>query len=363
MTSNTFGRLFRVTTWGESHGKAIGVVIDGCPSGIKIDEKDIYSALQKRAPGKNRLTSSRQESDYPEILSGVFEGKTTGTPISIIIKNQDVIEDRYSALKDVLRPGHANYSYLKKYGIFDHRGGGRASGRETACRVAAGAIADKILKRYSIKIVAYLQQVGDCICPPTEEDITSLKTKISDSSIFCPDNHTARQITETLENIKTNGDSIGGIVTFKTSPLPYGLGSPIYEKLEAVLASGLMSIPGSKGFEIGSGFLSARMKGSEHNDLFLLNNGRIITATNHAGGVLGGISFGMPLTGNVVFKPTSSIGLEQTTLTTDSKPTVLKISSLSKHDPCIAVRAVPVVEAMVSLVLVDALLINKSIQR
>lgn len=358
--NNTFGRLFRITTWGESHGKAIGVVIDGCPAGLRISEKEIHQALQRRKPGTKSFTSTRQEDDRPEILSGIFEGKTTGMPISIIIRNKDILEDRYSAIKDVLRPGHANYSYLKKYGIFDYAGGGRASARETACRVAAGAIASKILKRYSIKVIAYVQQIGDLVCPPCESDLNTLQKRVAKSPIFCPNEQIAEQMIEQLAQIRNKGDSLGGIITFTTSPLPVGLGNPVYEKLEARIADALMSIPGSKGVEIGSGFNSVNFTGFSHNDRFIKKHNHIVTETNHSGGTLGGISYGMPLQGRVAFKPTSGIMLEQPTLTVTGEPTVMKMPPNAKHDPCIAVRAVPVVEAMISLVLTDLLLLKRS---
>ena len=313
MASNSFGTRFRITTWGESHGKAIGAVIDGCPAGLPLTNDDINVELEKRRPGKPG-TSPRKEPDIAEIYSGVFEGKTTGAPISIIIFNRDANSRPYEATKDLMRPGHANYTYLKKYGIFDYRGGGRASARETACRVAAGAVAKKLLALYDITVEAALEEQ-----PMPEE-----------------------------------GDSIGGIVTVTTSPLPVGLGDPLFEKLEANLAKAILSIPATKGFEIGEGFAASAMSGSSHNDLFDSSG----PTTNRSGGTLGGISTGQPLRLKVAFKPTSSIRKPQQTVTTDGLPATLTLPKGSRHDPCVAIRGVIVVEAMVALVLIDALLLG-----
>ena len=323
MASNSFGNLFRITTWGESHGKAIGVVIDGCPAGLAISEADIQMELGRRAPGITPYTSPRKEPDIAHIYSGVFEGLTTGTPISIIIYNADADSSSYQ--KDILRPGHANFTYLEKYGIFDYRGGGRASARETACRVAAGAVAKKLLTHFGITCNARLLTPMDKIA-----------------------------------QAQAAGDSIGGIVEFIAQGLPAGLGDPVYEKLEANLAKAMLSIPASKGFEIGEGFRAADMRGSEHNDSFINNGGEIETRTNHAGGTLGGISTGMPLVGKVAFKPASSIAMPQETLTTSGIKNRLELSPKARHDPCVAIRAVPVVEAMLALVLADALLMQRS---
>jgi len=331
MASNSFGNIFKITTWGESHGKAIGVVIDGCPAGIEISEKDINLALEKRAPGKSKFTSPRKEPDIAEIYSGVFEGITTGAPISIIIKNQDADSSKYEATKNLLKPGHANYTYLEKYGIFDYKGGGRSSARETACRVAAGAIAQKALDLYKIKISAKLFSVGDALDQQPQEEL--------------------------INKVKEQGDSIGGVVEFLIENSPVGLGDPIYEKLEANLAKAMISMPASKGFEIGSGFNAAKMKGSEHNDLFT-NNKNNITSSNNSGGILGGISNGMDIYGRVAFKPTSSISISQDTVDIDGNKKTFKLPEGSRHDPCVAIRAVPVVKAMCQLVIIDALLMN-----
>lgn len=334
MGSNTFGTIFKITTWGESHGKSIGVVLDGCPAGLEISEQEINRALAKRAPGNSPYTSPRKEEDVIQILSGVFEGKTTGAPISMMIQNNNVDSSKYEPIKDLLRPGHANFTYLEKYGIFDYRGGGRASARETACRVAAGAIAKKFLKGYGIEIEARIKQIGHL------EDVDEMLAL--------------------LERTKAEGDSLGGVVEFTALRVPPGLGDPVYEKLEARLGYAMMSLPASKGFEIGSGFSSASMKGSEHNDSFVQNSGKISTESNHAGGVLGGVSTGMPIVGRVAFKPASSIKKALKTVNTEGEDAVFELPEGSRHDPCVAIRAVPVVEAMVALVLADAMLTNRS---
>lgn len=313
---NQFGHIFTITTWGESHGPAIGVVIDGCPAGLDIDITDVQKALDERRPGTSDKVSPRNEPDKAQILSGIFEGQTTGAPISIIIWNRDANSYPYEAIKDLLRPGHANYTYLQKYGIFDHRGGGRASARETACRVAAGAIAQKLLLLHSIDIQ------------------TSVNKKSHD-----------------------HGDSIGGIVTVEASGLPSGLGAPVFDKLEADLAKAMLSIPATKGFEVGHGFAAAGMKGSEHNDGFDETG----PSSNHAGGTLGGISTGMPLICRIAFKPTSSIQKMQKTTTIDGQVIDFQLSKGHRHDSCVAIRGAPVCKAMLSLVLADHLIMNHSL--
>lgn len=355
MASNTFGNIFKIMTWGESHGKAIGVVIDGCPAGLEIDESEINAALALRNPGKSPYTSPRKENDQAEILSGVFEGKTTGAPISILIPNIDVDSSHYEPVKELLRPGHANYTYLEKYGSFDYRGGGRASARETAARVAAGAIAKKLLKSFHIEIFAYIKQIGNIRAVINVEDLK----KIYESAIFCPDTTATSKMILSLDQVKNDGDSLGGIVEFMAFSVPVGLGDPVYEKLEANLAHAMLTLPASKGFEMGEGFQSVEMLGSKHNDQFILENEGVQTKTNHAGGTLGGISNGMPLIGRVAFKPTSSIQKPQATLNTSKQQATFQLPPSSRHDPCVAIRAVPVVEAMVALVLADALLLNR----
>lgn len=363
MASNAFGTIFRITTWGESHGKAIGVVIDGCPAGVMINNEDINHALSFRVPGQSPYTSPRQETDRAELYSGVFEGKTTGTPISIIIHNHDADSSKYDALKEVLRPGHANFTYLQKYGdVFDHRGGGRASARETACRVAAAAVAKKILQHTGIHTCAYITEIGDIDATLTFKDVATIQTETYASPIYCPDPLAAAQMMTALTTAKEAGDSLGGVVSFLATGLPVGLGDPIYEKLEANLAKAMLSLPASKGFDIGEGFLASRMMGSTHNDAFCQTDNHIQTTTNHAGGTLGGISTGMPLLGRVAFKPTSSIAKVQPTVDRQGHATVMQLPEGSRHDPCVAIRAVPVVDAMCALVLVDALLLNRCVR-
>jgi chorismate synthase len=355
MASNSFGTIFKITTWGESHGKAIGVVIDGCPAGLEIDSEEINIALALRAPGRNPYTSPRNETDQAEILSGVFQGLTTGAPICIMIPNKDADSSKYEPIKDLLRPGHANYTYLEKYGVFDHRGGGRASARETACRVAAGAVAKKILNFYGIEVLAYIKQIGSVEAHVQD----SLSVSTYHNLLFCPDSEAAVKMATLIEQAKAEGDSLGGIVEFIATSLPVGLGDPVYEKLEAKLAHAMLSLPAAKGFEIGSGFKSTAMMGSEHNDRFIHKDGKVQTDTNYAGGTLGGIATGMPLLGRVAFKPTSSIKKPQETLTLSGEQATFNLPEGSRHDPCVAIRAVPVVEAMAALVLADLLLMNR----
>lgn len=360
MGSNSFGNLFKITTWGESHGKAIGVVIDGCPAGVSITDDDINRELALRAPGQNPYTTPRSEKDRAEILSGVFEGVTTGAPISIIIYNRDADSSKYEPIKHLMRPGHANYTYIEKYGIFDYRGGGRASARETACRVAAGAIAKKMLNLNNIECIAFLDQVGSVRCDIDSERLE--KETIATSPLFCPDQHAEDQMKQLIEQAKESGDSLGGGVAFIAKGLPVGLGDPVYEKIDANIAKAMMSIPATKGIEVGSGFSSIEMLGSEHNDLFSSRNGKTVTETNYAGGTLGGISNGMIIEGRVAFKPTSSIMREQNTVDANGNEAKFNLPKGSRHDPCVSIRAVPVVEAMLALVLVDSFLMNKIVR-
>lgn len=359
MASNSFGNIFKITTWGESHGKAIGVVIDGCPSGLKLSNDDINKALAKRSPGNNPYTSPRSEKDVAEIYSGLFNDTTTGAPISIIIHNHDPDSSKYEPIKNLLRPGHANYTYTKKYGIFDYRGGGRASARETACRVAAGAVAQKLLDKYNINIISYIKSIGPVEFNPSKNHREILEKDILNSTIFCPDVQTEQYMMQAILAAKAEGDSLGGVVEFVIKNVPVGLGDPVYEKLEANLAKGMMSLPATKGFEIGEGFLAAKMKGSEHNDAFIsIDNDP--TKTNHAGGTLGGISTGMPICGRVAFKPTSSIMKQQDTVDYDGNKEKFNLPEGSRHDPCVAIRAVPIVTAMCQLVIADSLLLNNA---
>lgn len=359
MASNSFGNIFKITTWGESHGRAIGVVIDGCPAGLPISEEEINDALALRAPGKSAYTSPRAEPDNAEILSGVYDGKTTGAPISIIIPNKDADSSKYAPIKDLLRPGHANFTYLEKYGIFDHRGGGRASARETACRVAAGAIATKFIEQKGIKIAAYIKQVGTIVCQCEEADIDTISSRTRSSPLFCPDAAATVAMATLIETAINEGDSLGATIEFVIEGAPAGLGDPVYEKLEANLAHAMMSLPATKGFEIGAGFHAVTMQGSQHNDLFTVDEGTVRTQSNNAGGTLGGISTGMPIIGRVAFKPASSIMKPQQTLTTSKEEATLQLPTGSRHDPCVAIRAVPIVEAMAALVIADALLLDR----
>jgi chorismate synthase len=361
MASNSFGEIFRMTTFGESHGPAIGAVLDGCPAGLSISIEEINRELSLRRPGHSPFTSPRKESDSVEILSGIFEGKTTGAPIALLIRNHDADTSQYDTLKNLYRPGHANFTYLAKYGLFDYRGGGRSSGRETAARVAVGAIAKKLLAHFSIECVAYLEQLGSLSIPmPDLSDLLLLRQKTLLSPIFCPDSISEALFIQKLEEIKKEKNSIGAVIAC-AARVPTSLGDPIYSKLEAKLASAMLSIPASKGFEIGDGFAAAHMLGSEHNDPFDIDDtGTIHTTTNHSGGTLGGISTGSPLYFRTAFKPTSSIKKPQETVTLQKKTTTLQLPDSARHDPCVAIRAVPVVEAMTALVLADALLMNRS---
>lgn len=360
MASNSFGNIFRITTWGESHGKAIGVVIDGCPAGIEISDEEINLQLHLRRPGQSAYTSPRSEPDNAEIYSGIFNGQTTGAPISIIIHNKDADSSKYEPIKDLLRPGHANYTYLEKYGIFDYRGGGRASARETACRVAAGAVARKLLDRFGITPIAYIKEISDVIA---HIDYSALDAHdIKKSSLFCPDAIAEEKMQSRILQAIEEKDSVGGVVELCIHNVPTGLGDPVYEKIDANLAQAMLSIPASKGFEMGSGYQSTKMKGSTHNDSFVFSDGVVKTATNHAGGCLGGITNGMPIIARVAFKPPSSIMQEQKTIDVQKKEASFKLPEGSRHDPCIAIRAVPVVEAMAALVIADALLLNKCIR-
>lgn len=360
MASNSFGRIFRITTFGESHGPAIGVVIDGCPAGLLLSVEEIDRQLFLRQPGKSAYTSPRSEEDKAEILSGLFEGKTTGAPIAILIRNKDVESSQYDAVKNLYRPGHANFTYLEKYGLFDYRGGGRSSARETAARVAAGAVAKQLLSLSGIDCVAFVSEIGNIsIKEPNFTDLATLRRQTYANPIFCPDEDASKKIMHAIERIKEEQDSLGGVIGC-AAKLPVGLGDPVYEKLEAQLAYAMLSLPATKGFEIGSGFHAARMKGSEHNDAFDIDeSGKIYTATNSAGGTLGGISTGSPLFFRVAFKPTSSIKKAQQTVTLSAEKTTLRLPETARHDPCVAIRAVPIVEAMACLVFADALLSNK----
>lgn len=360
MASNSFGEIFRITTFGESHGPGIGVVIDGCPAGLSLSKEEIESDLQLRRPGKNGFTSPRIEEDSVDILSGVFNGQTTGAPIALWIRNQDSDASQYKQIQDLYRPGHANFTYLEKYGVFDHRGGGRASARETAARVAAAAVAKKLLALFHVECAAYIDEIGGIAADEIDlQDLKRVRMQTYASPIYCPDQNGAIQMMERIDAVKEEGDSLGAIVAC-AAQIPVGWGDPVYRKLEAQLASAMLSLPATKGFEIGSGFSAARMKGSEHNDPFDLDEEQnVITTTNHAGGTLGGISNGSILFFRVAFKPTSSIQKRQQTVSIKKEKADFQLPSTGRHDPCVAIRAVPIVEAMTSLVLADAMLMNR----
>ena len=357
MSGNSFGTLFKITTWGESHGKAIGVIIDGCPAGIKISTKDIQNELNRRKPGQSSITTSRNESDIIEIMSGIFEGKTTGTPISLIVFNKDHKSCDYKDVMQKYRPSHADLTYDIKYGFRDYRGGGRASARETLARVAAGAIAKKILMSNGrkIEILAYTKQIHKIEANVKLNKLTS--KQIESNNVRCPDLHTAKKMINLIEKTKKSGDSVGGIIECVIKNVPTGLGSPVFDKLEAKIAHAMLSIPAVKGFEIGSGFTAIKMKGSDHNDPIQKKRGKIITISNNAGGIVGGISNGMDIVFRVAFKPTATIFKKQKTISKDGRNTTIQMSG--RHDPCVVPRAVPIVEAMAALVLIDEYLIQK----
>ncbi len=352
MPGNSFGRLFRITTWGESHGPAIGVVIDGCPAGLEISEEDIQYELDRRRPGQSRLTTQRKEPDRVKILSGVFEGKTLGTPISLLIENLDVISKSYEEIKDTYRPGHADYTYDAKYGIRDYRGGGRSSARETAGRVAAAAIGKKILNMNGIKTTGYVRQIGDIVAERMDLG------EIENNPVRCPDPQKAQEMIDLIEEVRRDGDSIGGVVEVVSAGVPPGLGDPVFSKIDADLAQALMSIGGIRGFEVGMGFGVSRRRGSEVNDVMYMDgSGRLRFKTNNAGGILGGITNGENLVVRIAIKPTSSIPKAQETVDRFGNPKELVVKG--RHDPCLCPRAVPIAEAMVNLVLVDHLLMAK----
>lgn len=350
MAGNSFGKLFKLTTFGESHGVAIGGVIDGCPSGIKLDFDAIQLEMDRRKPGQSDIVTQRKESDVVEFLSGIFEGQTTGTPIGFIIKNTDQKSKDYSHIKDVYRPSHADYTYDKKYGVRDYRGGGRSSARETACRVVAGAVAKQMLK--DVKIHAYTSSVGDLFLDKPYQDLDF--SKIESNTVRCPDETIANQMIERIREIRKQGDTIGGTVTCVIQNLPIGLGEPVFDKLHAELGKAMLSINAVKGFEYGSGFCGAKMKGSEHNDQF---NEDGSTKTNLSGGIQGGISNGMDIYFRVAFKPVATIIQKQNTL--DNKGDIVEMQGKGRHDPCVVPRAIPIVEAMAALVLADYQLLRR----
>ena len=353
--SNSYGTLFKISTFGESHGPAIGVIIDGCPAGLEIDEAFIQSELSRRKPGQSKITTQRKEDDTFKILSGVFDGKSTGTPIALVIENQDQKSKDYSHIENTFRPSHADYTYQAKYGIRDHRGGGRSSARETAARVAAGAIAKLLLRKSGVEINAFVSQVGEIKAPHyTQLDLN----RTEDNIVRCPDAATAEKMIELIDQVRLDRDTIGGIVTAVIKNTPVGLGEPVFDKLHAELGKAMLSINAGKGFEYGSGFEGSQLRGSQHNDEFFNEGGKIRTKTNHSGGVQGGISNGEDIYFNVAFKPVATIMQDQQSVDKEGNEAI--VSGKGRHDPCVVPRAVPIVEAMAALVLADFLLRSRT---
>lgn len=354
MAGSTYGTIFRITTWGESHGKALGVVVDGCPAGLPLSEEDIQIQLDRRKPGQSKYTTSRDESDTVEILSGVFEGKTTGTPISMLVRNRTQRSADYTAIADVYRPGHADYTFHEKYGIRDYRGGGRSSGRETIGRVAAGAVAAKLLDELGINVCAYVKQIGNV---HVSEERFSLE-EIENNPLRMPDAQAAAEAQAYLDTLRADKNSSGAMIECVVSGVPAGLGDPVFEKMDANLAKAMMSIGAVKGVELGDGFAVAAMTGAEDNDTFGIADEVIVKHTNHAGGVLGGMTDGSDIVIRLAVKPTPSIARAQRTV--NERKEELEIEIHGRHDPIIAPRAVPVVEAMAAITVADALLVNMS---
>jgi chorismate synthase len=355
--ANTFGHLFRIATWGESHGGGVGVVIDGCPPRLELSEADIQPDLDRRRPGQSKIVTPRKEADRVEILSGVFEGKTLGTPISMWVRNEDARPEAYSEMETKFRPSHADYTYLAKFGIRNWQGGGRSSARETIGRVAAGAVAKKLLRtRYGVEILAYVKQVQKL---RAEIDPEKVQFKDVESNIVrCPEKKIAEQMIELIEMTRKAGNSVGGIVEGVARGVPPGWGEPVFDRLEADLGKAMLSLPASKGFDIGSGFDGILLTGREHNDAYRMRKGKVHTVTNRSGGIQGGISNGETIYFRVAFKPVATILQEQDTVDVDFKDTTLK--ARGRHDPCVLPRAVPMVEAMTALVLVDHALRHKA---
>ncbi|HET7624230.1 MAG TPA: chorismate synthase [Verrucomicrobiae bacterium] len=355
--SNTFGHLFRITTWGESHGGGVGVVVDGCPPRLDLTEADIQPDLDRRRPGQSKIVTPRKETDTVQILSGTFQGKTLGTPISMWVRNEDARPEAYSEMATKFRPSHADFTYEAKYGIRNWQGGGRTSARETIGRVAAGAIAKKLLReRYGVEILSYVRQVQKI-----RADVDREKVKFADvesNIVRCPDQTAAEKMIRLIEKMRRAGDTVGGIVEGIARNVPAGWGEPVFDRLEADLAKAMMSLPATKGFEIGSGFSSILLTGTEHNDAFRAKGGKVFTTTNRSGGIQGGISNGQTIYFNIAFKPVATVMREQETVDIALKNTSLK--ARGRHDPCVLPRAVPIVEAMTALVLVDHALRHKA---
>lgn len=348
--SSTYGKIFKISTFGESHGKAIGVVIDGCPAGINFEDEFIQNELDKRKPGQSRITTQRKEADEFQVLSGVFEGKTTGTPIALVIFNEDQRSKDYGHIADKFRPSHADYTYTAKYGVRDYRGGGRSSARETAARVAAGGLAKLFLNSFNISIHAYVSQVGKLKLETPYWELDLSKTE--DNAVRCPDEAMAQEMFDYIDDIRKRGDSIGGVITCVLKGVPVGWGEPVFDKLHAELGKAMLGINAVKGFEYGSGFAGTELCGSEHNDEFYTDEtGKVRTKSNHSGGVQGGISNGEDIYFNVAFKPTATIMIDQESVNEAGEKVI--VSGKGRHDPCVLPRAVPIVEAMSALVLAD----------
>ncbi|MCD8021399.1 MAG: chorismate synthase [Clostridiales bacterium] len=354
MAGSSFGKIFCVSTWGETHGRGVGVVVDGCPAGLSLCEEDIQRYLDRRKPGQSKFTTKRQEGDQVEILSGIFEGKTAGTPISLVVYNKDQRSKDYSAIADIYRPGHADYTFDQKYGIRDYRGGGRSSGRETIARVAAGAIAAKILQEMGIEVFAYAEEIG-----PYVIDKANWNPALREENVlYMPDAQAAEKAAAYLEEKMEAKDSCGGVVGCKISGMPVGIGEPVFDKLSAKLGQAILSIGAVKGFEIGDGFTAAKSVGSVNNDAFYNHNGHIEKETNHSGGVLGGMSDGSEIYFRAAFKPTPSIASPQRTVATNGEEREIVIKG--RHDPIIVPRAVVVVECMAAITIIDELFVNMS---
>ena len=353
---NSFGRLFRLTTFGESHGKALGAIVEGCPAGLTLDLEKIRLEMQRRKPGQSKITTQRTEEDEIELLSGVFEGKTTGTPIGILIPNEDQKSKDYAHIADQFRPSHADYTYFEKYGHRDYRGGGRSSARETAARVAGGAIAKQLLATKGITIQAYVSQVGEI---RLEKSYTALNLDLTEDNIVrCPDPELAETMIAHIDQVRKDRDTIGGIVSCVIKNCPPGLGEPVFDRLHAELGKAMLSINAVKGFEYGSGFEGVTLRGSQHNDTFEQREGKIHTLTNHSGGIQGGISNGEDIYFRVAFKPVATIMQDQASINEAGE--AVTVSGKGRHDPCVVPRAVPIVEAMAALVLADYLLLSKT---
>jgi len=358
MAGNTFGSIFRLTSFGESHGDAIGGVIDGCPSGLELDLKLVQSELDRRKPGQSEVVTQRKESDVVQFLSGIFEGRTTGTPLGFVIQNEDHDSTDYEHIKKQFRPSHADFTYQEKYGIRDHRGGGRSSARETACRVVAGAIAKQVLSKYGIRIQAYVSSIG-IHSLNKHHDAVDLNL-IEQNVVRIPNVKFAEEMIEYIGSIREKGNTIGGEITCIVTGTPVGLGEPVFDRLNADLAKAMFSINAVKGFECGSGFKGAKMLGSEHNDQFVSKEGVVSTSTNHSGGIQGGISNGEDIYFNVAFKPVSTIMQDQASINTEGEE--VTVTGKGRHDPCVVPRAVPIVEAMTAITLVDHLLRNRTVK-